>query len=72
IPFGYSRFPGVRVKPLCHLSTRSWSHPEPAALNQLRWVGTKMHPPAVESAASVAVYSHESAAKASSFAASIV
>jgi hypothetical protein len=23
IPFGYSRFPGVRVKPLCHLSTRT-------------------------------------------------
>src|SRR5580693_8088651 len=22
VPFGYSRFPGVRVKPLCHLSTR--------------------------------------------------
>ena len=23
IPFEYSRFPGVRVKPLCHLSNRS-------------------------------------------------
>jgi hypothetical protein len=23
IPLGYSRFPGVRVKPLCHLSTQA-------------------------------------------------
>src|SRR5271156_3436923 len=25
IPLGYSRFPGVRVKPLCHLSRREFA-----------------------------------------------
>ncbi len=31
IPFGYSRFPGVRVKPLCHLSTESGANSVRAA-----------------------------------------
>ena len=32
IPFEYSRFPGVRVKPLCHLSTRKDTFPDMRAL----------------------------------------
>jgi hypothetical protein len=57
IPFGYSRFPGVRIKPLCHLSAGTGTlanraaprnhfstHPSPVKLDTVLKLGTGKSP----------------------------